>query len=70
MSASTAATFATVAVAGAGTFLLGPGAGVLAAILGTVLVVVLATREQNALWREAERRERLREAARARGAGR
>lgn len=61
---STALIWATVIGCGLVGLFFGPGAGVLVAIIGTAAVVVVATREENAKWEEAKRRERLRQAAR------
>jgi hypothetical protein len=61
---STALILATVIGCGLAGLFARPGVGVLLAIIGTVAVVVVATREENAERKEAERRERLRQAAR------
>jgi multisubunit Na+/H+ antiporter MnhB subunit len=62
MTASITAMWATIILAALGAFFAGPGLGVLAGILGTVAVVVLAMREENEKARDARRRV-LREAA-------
>jgi type II secretory pathway component PulF len=62
MKASNVGVALTVILAGVGAFFAGPGLGVLVGIVGTVLVVVLAWREENEKARDARRRV-LREAA-------
>jgi hypothetical protein len=62
MTASIAAMWATIILAGLAAFFAGPGLGVLIGVLGTTLVVVLAMREENEKARDARRRV-LREAA-------
>jgi hypothetical protein len=62
MTASTTAMWGTITAAGLSAYFAGPGLAVLATILGTILVVALATREQNERIRDARRR-LLREAA-------
>lgn len=62
MTASTRAMWAAVIAAGLSGYFAGLGLAVLATVLGTTLVVVLATREQAEKARDARRRV-LREAA-------
>jgi hypothetical protein len=56
MTASITAMWATIILAALGAFFAGPGLGVLAGILGTTLVVVLAMREEDEKARDARRR--------------
>jgi len=60
--ASNRAAVGTVALAGVGTMLAGPGLGALVAVVGTILVVVLADREEDRREEET-RRAMLRDAA-------
>lgn len=62
MTASITAMWATVIAAGLSAYFAGPGLAVLAGIVGTAAVVVLASREEDRKARDA-RRKALREAA-------